>query len=214
MTASYPIQLKTFTKHNDFTDTIFAAMANDLQDEVLALETALGVLPQNDQSLTSGVKAWLDVKARLKSIQENDQADAWNAYKTTTQNIPSGSITTVAFSTPANPGNDTGGLWTSGGITIKRAGWYGLSMSSGWNYSSATGFRETGVLVNGSWLMHVTDGEIIDSPSHPGLHQNAAIEAVYLSAGARLVPVVHHDVTGTLSIATARFTGIYKRAAA
>lgn len=62
MPASWPTSVKTFSTHDDNTDTIFAAHVNALQDEVNALETSLGV----------GVKGGFgDVHARITDIETN-----------------------------------------------------------------------------------------------------------------------------------------------
>jgi len=43
MPASYPTSIKSFTTKQDNVDDVLAAHINDLQDEVVAIETALGV---------------------------------------------------------------------------------------------------------------------------------------------------------------------------
>lgn len=59
MAASYPTGLKTFLPKVDFTQDIVAAHVNDLQNEVQAIEAALGTLPFGE---------YATVKARLDSI--------------------------------------------------------------------------------------------------------------------------------------------------
>jgi hypothetical protein len=65
MPASWPTSVKTFTTRTDTTDVVYAAHINDLQDEVNAIETSLGV----------GVKgAFASVDARLDDIDTNKAA--------------------------------------------------------------------------------------------------------------------------------------------
>jgi hypothetical protein len=47
MTASFPSAIKTFTTKVDGTSTIEASHVNDLQDEVSAIETELGINSTN-----------------------------------------------------------------------------------------------------------------------------------------------------------------------
>jgi hypothetical protein len=55
MTASYPSSVKSFTTKVDGTTTIEASHINDLQDEVVAVQTALAVSPFTiDDTVTAG----------------------------------------------------------------------------------------------------------------------------------------------------------------
>lgn len=47
MTAAYPTNVKVFTNHTDYIETIIAKHVNDLQDEVSAVQSTLGTNPQN-----------------------------------------------------------------------------------------------------------------------------------------------------------------------
>jgi hypothetical protein len=66
MAAAFPTSVKTFTTRSDNTDTIFAAHINDLQDEVNAIETALGVSPTNSAFRSTNYGS---VDARLEGIE-------------------------------------------------------------------------------------------------------------------------------------------------
>jgi hypothetical protein len=55
--SSYPSSIKSFTTKVDNVDDVMAADVNDLQAEVVAIETALGV----NMALAQGVKGWLAV---------------------------------------------------------------------------------------------------------------------------------------------------------
>lgn len=66
MPASFPAALKSFgTAHQDFTENILAAHVNDLQDEVVAIEGNLGVLPNQGQDVLGATQTYATVKARM-----------------------------------------------------------------------------------------------------------------------------------------------------
>lgn len=73
MTASYPTTVKSFTTKVDFTDTVLAAHVNDLQKEVVALQTEIGT----DVAVGSGwvgavdfaTTNWNTLKDRLANIE-------------------------------------------------------------------------------------------------------------------------------------------------
>lgn len=52
MPAAYPANVKTFTNKTDNTDTVFASNVNDLQSEVVAVETAVGKNPASWAGVT------------------------------------------------------------------------------------------------------------------------------------------------------------------
>lgn len=55
MAASFPTSIKSFTSKTDGVDTIAASHVNDLQDEVTAIETALGASMANVAPLTAEI---------------------------------------------------------------------------------------------------------------------------------------------------------------
>ena len=80
MAASYPGSIKSFTDKTDSTDVIRASHINDLQDEVVAVETQIGIT----SSPASG-----SVRERLDSLEAADlQLDVKNSCQlATTANI-------------------------------------------------------------------------------------------------------------------------------
>jgi len=56
MAASYPASVKSFTTKVDNVDDVEAAHINSVQEEIVAIETALGANMVNAQ----GIKAWVD----------------------------------------------------------------------------------------------------------------------------------------------------------
>lgn len=66
MPASYPASVASFTTRTDDTDTIFAAHVNALQEEVVAIETALGTAPTNSTARSTNYGS---VDARLEALE-------------------------------------------------------------------------------------------------------------------------------------------------
>jgi hypothetical protein len=60
MTTAYPGTVKVFVQKFDLVDTVFAAHINDLQNEVNAIETVLGINPMGSEQ---------DVNTRLGAIE-------------------------------------------------------------------------------------------------------------------------------------------------
>jgi hypothetical protein len=77
MAAQYPSQLASFgTRLQDNIDTVLAAHPGKLQDEVLAIQTVLGVNPQVD----SGSADRVTVNARLNLIEAGVTGDSHSQY--------------------------------------------------------------------------------------------------------------------------------------
>lgn len=210
---TYPQAIRSFTQKRDYTDDVMASHVNDLQDEVKALQTILGVMPHNDSSLTSTVVGWADLKTRFKSMAEGDQVHAWQAFMSTSVNVGANQPNThaVPFGAPG-VGSDIFGLWNGTGVTIKRAGWYNVTLYAAFNYSSLPGYREVGIRIGGGWLAHTTQGVIENAGDNPGSHFTVTAPPVPLPAGTVLTPVARHGCAGTLQLAVARFGGHWIRA--
>lgn len=98
MTASYPASVKSFTTKVDFTDTVLAAHVNDLQDEVISIESTVGT------SIKTG-SGWVGSFDQITT--------SWNTLKDRINNIEYGLNTAYAGRMP------TGG--TSGQVLIKNS---------------------------------------------------------------------------------------------
>ena len=69
MPSSFPAAVKNFgTAKQDFTDNILAAHVNDLQDEVVGIESNLGVNPHIGQNLSGISTTYGSLKARIDDI--------------------------------------------------------------------------------------------------------------------------------------------------
>ncbi len=70
--SAYPSSIKSFTAKTDFIDDVLAAHVNDIQNEVMAIETELGTLPKGSAA---------DVKARIEAVESRlaDLETGWIA---------------------------------------------------------------------------------------------------------------------------------------
>ena len=73
MAASYPSNIKSFSTKVDFTDIVFAEHVNSLQEEVIAVETALGTSPSTSSgwvgTFDSVTTSWPNVKTRINNLE-------------------------------------------------------------------------------------------------------------------------------------------------
>lgn len=88
MSAAYPGAIKTFATHVNLTEIVDASHPNDLQAEVVAIESTLGLNPQ-------GVAA--TVAARLTTIEST--ASTLQTQVNSLAAVPSGSLTMFAGGT-------------------------------------------------------------------------------------------------------------------
>jgi hypothetical protein len=86
MAASYPGNIKSFATKNNTTDVVDASHVNDLQNEVVALETTLGTnISVSTAPLTTGTfntssTNFGTLNARLANIETGVVADSHNQY--------------------------------------------------------------------------------------------------------------------------------------
>jgi hypothetical protein len=91
MTASYPGTVQSFTTKVDGTSIIYAAHPNLLQDEVVAIESILGVNPHIDASSVN----YGSVDARLRNIETGVTGDSHTQYV----KVAGGSTITISTAT-------------------------------------------------------------------------------------------------------------------
>lgn len=86
MVASYPGTIRVFTSKTDIVDTVYADHPNSLQDEVVAVQTTLGLNPQisttpNPSGSFNAVSTnYASLAARLANIETGILADTHNQY--------------------------------------------------------------------------------------------------------------------------------------
>lgn len=84
--ATYPNQVVNFPTHVNITEIIDAAHPNNIQSEVVAVQTALGTTPATSTTpnpsgtFTASSTAYADVKARLANIETGVVSDAHTQY--------------------------------------------------------------------------------------------------------------------------------------
>jgi hypothetical protein len=86
MAASYPSSVRVFTTKANVTDTVDASHPNSLQEEVVAIENALGLNPSTSTSpnpsasFNASSTAFATVSARLANIETGVVADSHTQY--------------------------------------------------------------------------------------------------------------------------------------
>jgi hypothetical protein len=123
MTASYPATIRSFTTKVDVRDIIYAADPNDLQDEVVAIQTILGVTPSLSTTpsasgtFNASATTFASVSARLANIETGIVADTHTQYlkkvdaSVTTASTSSGVVRNIFASTSNPTGGIDGDVW-------------------------------------------------------------------------------------------------------
>ena len=123
MAATYPGSVRSFTTKVDVTGIVYAAHPNDLQEEVVAIESILGVTPSLSTtpnaggSFTATTTSFATVSARLANIETGIVADVHTQYvnKTngvvTTASTASAVVRNIHVSTSTPTGGSDGDVW-------------------------------------------------------------------------------------------------------
>ena len=123
MPATYPASVRSFTTKVDVTGIVYAAHPNDLQEEVVAIESILGVTPSLSTTPNSGgtftatATTFTSVSARLANIETGIVADVHTQYvnKTngvvTTASTSSAVVRNIHVSTSTPTGGSDGDVW-------------------------------------------------------------------------------------------------------
>lgn len=123
MPASYPASIKSFTTKVDIQDIIYASHPNSLQEEVVAIESIIGVTPSLSTApsasgtFISTATTFNTISARLANIETGIVADTHTMYvnKTNgtvaTASTSSGVVRNIYVSTSAPTGGSDGDVW-------------------------------------------------------------------------------------------------------
>ena len=123
MAATYPGSVRSFTTKVDVTGIVYAAHPNDLQEEVVAIESILGITPSLSTtpnaggSFTATTTSLATVSARLANIETGIVADVHTQYvnKTngavTTASTASAVVRNIHVSTSTPTGGSDGDVW-------------------------------------------------------------------------------------------------------
>lgn len=125
MPASYPASIKSFSTKVDVTDVIYASHPNTIQEEIVAIQSILGVTPSLSTApsptgtFVSTATTFNTVAARLANIETGIVADVHTQYV----NKTNGAVTTASTSsavvrnihtstsTPASGDGMNGDVW-------------------------------------------------------------------------------------------------------
>lgn len=123
MAATYPGSVRSFTTKVDVTGIVYAAHPNDLQEEVVAIESILGITPSLSTTPNAGgtftatTTSFATVSARLANIETGIVADVHTQYvnKTngtvTTASTASAVVRNIHVSTSTPTGGSDGDVW-------------------------------------------------------------------------------------------------------
>ncbi len=123
MAASYPSSTANFTTKQNIVDIIDAAHPNVVQDEIVAIESTLGVNPNLSTtpsaagSFVSTSTSFASVSARLANIETGIVADTHTQYVkkengvVTTASTSSGVVRNIYTSTSNPTGGIDGDVW-------------------------------------------------------------------------------------------------------
>jgi hypothetical protein len=116
--ASYPSSIRVFSTKVNITDIVDASHPNSVQEEVVAIQTTLGVLPATSTTpsasgtFTATSTAYATLNQRLANIETGIVADTHTQYvkkvdgTVTTASTSSAVVRNIHVST----GNPTGGI--------------------------------------------------------------------------------------------------------
>jgi hypothetical protein len=211
MAAVYPKQYKSFTVHKNLVEDIDASHVNNLQDEVLALQQTLGIMPHQDTGLKMKTNTYSSVASRLDAIQRGHGIPA--CYVSKTSDSVKGSATkTISFSRPTTA-QDPEGLFNGHSITTNRTGWWIVFGRVKW--ANATGSLATGadrqisLAVGGSQVMTQDLPPISDGNSHMHIGWQG-----WVTAGKAIDLQVYHPLsTKTLQLQDMHLSAVMIREA-
>lgn len=123
MAASYPANIRSFTTKVNISDIIDESHPNFLQEEVVAIETILGVTPSLSTTpsasgtFNANANTFSSVSARLANIETGIVADTHTQYlkkvdsSVTTASTSSGVVRNIFASTSNPSGGIDGDVW-------------------------------------------------------------------------------------------------------
>lgn len=123
MAATYPASIRSFTTKVNVRDIIDENDPNFLQEEVVAIETILGVTPSLSTAPVAGdvfdatARTYSSVSTRLANIEKGIVGDSHTQYlkkvdaAVTTASTSSGVVRNIYASTSAPSGGIDGDVW-------------------------------------------------------------------------------------------------------
>lgn len=123
MPASYPSAIRVFSAKVNITDIVDASHPNSVQEEVVAIQTTLGVLPATSTTpsasgtFTATSTAYATLNQRLANIETGIVADTHTQYvkkvngAVTTASTASAVVRNIHVSTSNPTGGIDGDVW-------------------------------------------------------------------------------------------------------
>lgn len=123
MPASYPSSIRVFSTKVNITDIVDASHPNSVQEEVVAIQTTLGVLPATSTTpsasgtFTATSTAYSTLNQRLANIETGIVADTHTQYvkkvngEVTTASTSSAVVRNIHVSTSNPTGGIDGDVW-------------------------------------------------------------------------------------------------------
>lgn len=134
MAAVYPTAVKSFSQRQNYTQIVDAGDVNQAYDEVTALQTTLGIMPQSDL-IDGQTKSWPTVKDRISAVRKG-VSNPMVRVTASDFKVPYNKVIHPSFTSKQV---DTHGMWTtSNAITCQRTGWYTVTAYARWHKDDAT----------------------------------------------------------------------------
>jgi hypothetical protein len=192
MAAVYPKQYKSFTVHKNLVEDIDASHVNNLQDEVLALQQTLGILPHQDTGLKMKTNTYASVAARLDAIQRGHGIPACYLSKTS-DSVYDAKTKTISFPRPTTS-LDPEGLFNGHSITANRTGWWIVFGRVLWYNAKGAlaggADRQISLAVGGSQVMTQDMTPVTDGNTHMHIGWQG-----WVGAGKAIDLQVYHPLT-------------------
>jgi hypothetical protein len=209
MAAVYPKQYKSFTVHKNLVEDIDASHVNNLQDEVLALQQTLGIMPHQDTGLKMVTNTYASVAARLDAIQRGKGIPACYLAKSS-DSVYDAKTKVISFAKPS-AAQDPEGLFNGHSITANRTGWwivFGRVLWYNAKGSLGTGAdRQISLAVGGSQVMTQDMTPVTDGNTHMHIGWQG-----WVSAGKAIDLEVYHPLSKkTLSLQSLQLSAVMIR---
>jgi hypothetical protein len=217
MVAVYPSAIKTFSYRQDYTELVQAADVNVTYDELRAVQSTLGVNPQND-TIDNVVNKWSSVSARIGAVRAGVSKPFVNVSANNTS-IPYNELYNIQWKSKTW---DTHGIWDgSQNLVCPRDGVYTFSIYIRWHSDNhpddnqQTPFNRNGKLeiylspVNGS-ANFVNQAGAFPLGWQKATHQSASITLPW-AKGQALTMQAYQDCLTSSIVSSAFCSIVYHR---
>lgn len=136
MTAIYPASVRSFFYRQDYTEIVEAGDINSAYDEITAIETTLGTLPNTD-TIDGTVTSFGTVKGNIADARGGYTKPICKLHAADNLVPNGGSAGTGIYATFTSKDIDTHAMWAGGGTLIcPRTGWYDVQFYVEWQYAA------------------------------------------------------------------------------